>query len=356
MRLLGIGFIASLASCLPANELGAYSSGTAGSPPEPASSGPRPSSGSERPPEGGPSNVDPGPTPSSTGGAGASDVGAETQPLERPEAADAGALGGAALSGVSALQLDVDGAQRTFLYYSPPELDPARPVPVLIVAHGFGQSADELFEITRFDTLADREGFVVLYPDGQRGIPWNIGSDVCRGVRGPVFSARGDDSAFVDAMLAFVAANRRVDRGHVFVAGLASGGYLANELACERPDIRAVASHSGGSHALEGCRSARKPVLLLHGLADGTVPATCSEEARERWLAHNGCGAQSDERIVLGGSCSDATGCPAGGQVSLCTFEGMGQGWAGGVAQASSFLDYAAASELVWAFFRAHAW
>jgi poly(3-hydroxybutyrate) depolymerase len=97
-------------------------------------------------------------------------------------------------------------------------------------------------------------------------------------------------------------------------------------------------------------------VLLLHGLDDDTVPASCSEEARDRWVAHNGCGAESDDRTVLGGRCSDATGCPEGGQVSLCRFDGMDQGWAGGAAQAQRFLEYADASELIWEFFRAHAW
>ncbi|HTV24018.1 MAG TPA: PHB depolymerase family esterase, partial [Polyangiaceae bacterium] len=358
MLLHRIGFIAALASCLPQNDLSVYSDG-ADPQTQPARDEAEASPPSDPSATPGANGGDPSSTPSrpSAPGVGAAPVGAETQPLGRPDAssADAGAFGSAALTGVSALQLTLGGTQRTFLYYAPAALDPSVPVPVLIVAHGLGQSAAQIFEITRFDALAEREGFVVLYPEGQGRIPWNIGADVCPGARGPVFSARGDDSAFVDAMLAFVAKDRRIDADHVFVAGFASGGYLANELACERTDIRAVASHSGGTHALDACRSAQKPVLLLHGLSDAAVPARCSDEARERWVEHNGCASDSDERAVLGGSCSDARGCPEGGQVSQCNFEGMGQGWAGGAAQAESFLRYAAASELIWEFFRTHA-
>ena len=40
--------------------------------------------------------------------------------------------------------LQVAGSERSFLYHSPSALDPAQPAPVLIVAHGFGQTATDL--------------------------------------------------------------------------------------------------------------------------------------------------------------------------------------------------------------------
>ncbi|HTV17301.1 MAG TPA: PHB depolymerase family esterase, partial [Polyangiaceae bacterium] len=193
-----------------------------------------------------------------------------------------------ALSGESVQTLRVAGVERAFIYHAPAGLDPNAPAPVLIVAHGFEETAADMVAITGFDSVADREGFVVLYPQGQGLIPWNIGDDVCQGGARLVASASGDDSAFVDAMLAFVASDRVVDAAHVFMTGLGSGAYLANDLACRRSDIRAVVSHSGGSHALDACVAAAKPALLLHGTEDTAVPVACGEQARERWVAHDG--------------------------------------------------------------------
>lgn len=261
-----------------------------------------------------------------------------------------------ALVGESRHTLDVAGVERSFLYYAPARLNPDVPAPLLIVAHGFEESASDMVAITGYDRIAEREGFVVLYPEGQGLVPWNIGSGVCQGGARPVASASGDDSAFIDAMLAFVQLDRAIDGAHVFMSGLASGGYLANDLACRRSDIRAIVAHSGGSHALDACVAAHKPVLLLHGTDDTTVPAACSSEARDRWAAHNGCGTSTDSVEVLGGVCEASLGCPASGQVTLCTFEGMGRGWAGGSAQAASFLEFESASELSWRFFTTFAW
>lgn len=377
----GVALVACLSGCVPMDDLSSYSSRRTPPTPGDAPRGDAVGNDSEtnpvvlagtpevdaalpgadpRPADAGAdadasAGVDASTSPSGDGGAGEPEMSA----LAAAPPLDASAVGPSlpgALVGASQQSLTVAGLERRFIHYAPVGLDPNVPAPVLIVAHGFGQTAADLFDITRFDLIAEREGFVVLYPDGQGRVPWNIGADVCPAIASSVSSAPGDDSAFVDAMLAFVAEDRRVDGAHVFVAGLASGGYFANELGCRRSDIRAIVSHSGGSHALTECASAGTPVLLLHGLDDGTIASTCSEQARERWVEHNGCGAGTRALEVLGGSCELALDCPPGGQVELCTFEGMGQGWAGGSAQDPSFSSFASASELSWEFFTTNAW
>jgi poly(3-hydroxybutyrate) depolymerase len=51
-------------------------------------------------------------------------------------------------------------------------------------------------------------------------------------------------------------------------------------------------------------------------------------------------------------------GCPADGQVELCTFTGMGHCYAGGAASAGQFScpTYASATDLQWSFFKKYAW
>jgi polyhydroxybutyrate depolymerase len=358
-----LGHVLGLTRCIPYDDLSSYrSSAEAEAPPSPPSSADgtviatRPAAPGDAV-DGAAGRTEVGEPPGFTGRAALPPESEAPASEDGATASDAGPPAGppGVLVGSSRQTLDVGGVQRSFLYHVPPGLDPSVPAPVLIVAHGFEETAADMASITGYDAIADREGFVVLYPEGQGRVPWNLGSDVCQGGARPIPSASGDDEAFLDAMLAFVAQGRALDAEHVFLSGLSSGAYLANDLGCRRSDIAAVASHSGGSHAFDTCVAAHKPVLLLHGSADVAVPIACSVEARDRWAEHNGCTTDAAPLEVLGGVC-EALGCPEDGQVTFCSFEGMGRGWAGGGAQAASFLEFASASELSWSFFETFAW
>lgn len=262
-----------------------------------------------------------------------------------------------ALRGKSNQMLSAGGLSRTFIYYAPADLSPNEPAPVVIVAHGYLQSGQAMHDLTQYQRVADREGFVVMYPDGEPASagPWNVGVGACPSTLLLLPTATGDDQAFIDAMLDFADADQCVDREHVFVTGFSMGGYFANETGCLRSDIAAIGPHSGGSHDLTACPVVRKPVILFHGMSDGLIPVSCGTEARERWVIHNGCGTEVESVAVTGGHCEYSKGCPADGQVALCLFDGMDHGWAGG--QGSyGFPAYESASELGWAFFEKYAW
>jgi polyhydroxybutyrate depolymerase len=254
--------------------------------------------------------------------------------------------------------LTAAGVARTFVHYAPPSLDPNAPAPVVIVAHGWTMSGQQMYDITQYHQLADSEGFVVMYPDGQPAAigPWNVGEGACPSTLAVLPIATGDDQAFIDAMLAFAEADQCLAREHVFVTGFSMGGYFANETGCVRSDVAAIAPHSGGSHDLSGCGSPRKPAIIFHGTADALIPVTCGNEARDRWVQHNGCGSDVETVEVQGGHCEYSKDCPQGGQVALCLFEGMAHGWAGGEGSANSFPDFESASQLGWKFFKEYAW
>lgn len=262
-----------------------------------------------------------------------------------------------ALRGKSNQMLTAGGLPRTFVYYAPSSLKANEPAPVVIVAHGWLQSGQAMYDLAQYQSIADREGFVLVYPDGQPAAvgPWNVGEGACPSTLLVLPTATGDDQAFLDAMLDFAEADQCIDRQHVFVTGFSMGGYFTNETGCLRSNIAAIGPHSGGSHDLSACPVAHKPVILFHGLSDGLIPAACGMEARDRWAAHNGCSSQVESVTVTGGHCEYSTGCPKDAQVALCLFDGMDHGWAGG--QGSyGFPEYESASELGWAFFKKHAW
>jgi polyhydroxybutyrate depolymerase len=299
-------------------------------------------------------------------GAGVAGTGASTAPC-------VGKTG--TFRGRSSQMLVAGGLNRSFIYYAPNTLDPNQPEPIVIVPHGYTMSADMMFDITNYAQIADREKFIVMFPNGQApgvGAPWNVGNPDCSSTAGILPLASGDDNAFIDAMVNFADADQCVDHNHVFMTGFSMGGYFANEVGCMRPDIRAIGPHSGGSHDFATCKVTNKPVLVMHFEGDGLIPYLCGTQARDRWIKLNGCLPDApDVAIVTGGRCEYYKGCPANGQVAMCSFtipSGMrsesfpGHAWSGGSKQGSSggapfaIPETESASELSWAFFKRYAW
>jgi polyhydroxybutyrate depolymerase len=287
-----------------------------------------------------------------------------------PDAGVCGKRGG--VRGLTPRTVMAGGLMRTYLVYLPAG-DPEAAMPLVVVAHGYTMSGQLMYDITGYKELADSEHIALAFPDGQGGpntlgAPWNVGANVCPSSSGAPPNAPGDDFAFLDAIKADVAADQCIDREHVFATGFSMGGYFSHQIGCMRSDFRAVAPHSGGTHDLSGCTNARRPIIIFHGLGDALIPPGCADPnslpvtgampAAAAWAAHNGCGTATTMRTVTGGRCVHYEGCPADGQVELCTFDAMGHCWAGGAASAGVYScpAYAAATQLEWQFFKQYAW
>ncbi len=265
------------------------------------------------------------------------------------------------------------GLERTYIVYLPEGHDPAKPLPLVFVHHGYTMSGQAMFDITGYPALADAEGIALAFPDGQGGpnafsAPWNVGADVCPSAGGGTPpNAPGDDFAMLDAIKADIALDQCIDGDHVFMTGFSMGGYFSHHTGCMRDDIRAIAPHSGGTHAFDTCTTGNKPVIIFHGKSDGLVPNGCSDPTASSssgatpsatlWAEKNGCGTTTHDVAVDGGTCRYYDGCPADGQVAICTFPGMGHCWAGGEGPSIySCSTYASATALEWQFFKDHAW
>jgi polyhydroxybutyrate depolymerase len=309
------------------------------------------------------------------GNAGTGGAAVPQPPATWPTAAGVCTAKPGVVRGKSTQSLTAAGLSRSFIYYAPATLAANTPVPVVIIPHGYTMNADQMFDITHYSDIADREGFIAIFPNGQTGGlldgPWNVGAPDCSSSLGLLPLGKGDDQTFLNAMLRFAEADQCLDLAHIYVAGFSMGGYFANETACLRPEVRAVAPHSGGSHDLAACSSPRKPVLLMHFQEDALIPYSCGQQARDRWVQKNGCSAEApDVKPVLGGSCEYYKGCPADGQVAMCSFNApmtgtrnelyVGHAWSGGskVGTGAAFAipETESASELSWSFFKQYAW
>jgi polyhydroxybutyrate depolymerase len=286
------------------------------------------------------------------------------------------------MRGLTSRSLAVDGLARTYLIYLPASANSSAPMPFVFVFHGYTMSGQEMYDMTQYTALADSEGFGLAFPDGQGGpdslsYPWNIensGQTVCGNGQG--VTAAGNDFAFMDAIEADVSQDQCLDSAHVFSTGFSMGGYFTEHVGCYRSDIRAVAPHSGGTLAsLASCTTGHVPIILFHGAADPVIDDACDDPtvtpdvgfppAATLWAQKNGCqttySAVQEPGAEGGGTgqCYVYDGCPADGQVELCTFNGMGHCWAGGASPGSgdnACPTYASATQLEWAFFKKYAW
>ncbi len=167
----------------------------------------------------------------------------------------------------------VGGRERTFIEYVPKTLKPG--APLLFVLHPSGGDAAGMREYSNFefDELADKYGFLVVYPDGL-GNTWND----CR--RGSPFASKRlkiDDAGFIKSLLNLEVAAHAVDRKRVFAGGWSNGAQLAYRLALEYPeDFAGVAAISASVPVKEDldCGQVDKPipVMIVNGTADPINP------------------------------------------------------------------------------------
>ena len=269
--------------------------------------------------------------------------------------ASATAQGAVALSpGNHSLTLEHGGQTRSYITHVPPQ---AGPLPVVISLHGGGGHAAAQQEYSRMDALADREGFIVLYPNGTgrlkgRLLTWNAG-----GCCGYAAANNVDDVGFVAAALDHLAARASVDPKRVYATGLSNGAMMAYRLAAELPGRIAAIAPVAGAMVLPGAIAHPMPVLHIHSVDDPRAlyggglgppfPLTNTrvlhppvQQTLERWSKANRCTGepQATERRKGSGPSAGHTatllaypGCAAA--LEHWKLTGAGHVWPGGMLQ-----------------------
>jgi polyhydroxybutyrate depolymerase len=246
-----------------------------------------------------------------------------------------------------------EGRRRYFVLVVPESAPP--PAPVVIVFHGFMGNAREVEELTGMTTVAEEEGFLVVYPEGA-GLPRSWRSDPRRGDR---------DVVFVRELVGLLADAVEIDEERIYVAGMSNGGGMAARLACDASDLVAAAGAVAAAYPVGECAPGRPvPVVAFHGTADPIVPyegwgllLPSVEDWARGWAGRNGCAADPVEEAVAPDVARVAWGdCEAGADVTLYTVEGGRHGWPGAGRHTfwGGSTDSVDASALLWQFFVAH--
>lgn len=259
----------------------------------------------------------------------------------------------------------------------------AGPMALLFVLHGGGGSGSgmELLTAGRFNRIADRDGAVVVYPDGIDR-HWNDG----RELSDTAARENVDDVGFMLAVIEDMAREHAIDRGRIFATGISNGGFMSFRLACDAADtFAAVAPVTAALSEQLGprCKPARPiAVAILNGTEDPLVPwsggpvkvlgttrgaAWSTMQTFDRWLELDQCRERRvdprldkdpDDQTVLvthrGRACHD------GVEVRLYEIQGGGHTWPLGAEYARAWLVGRVSREVdataeIWSFMQANA-
>jgi polyhydroxybutyrate depolymerase len=137
--------------------------------------------------------------------------------------------------------------ERRYLVYAPAVLPP-RPVPLVFVFPGYSASAEAAafyYTHTRWEALADRDGFVVVYgnglpdPPNAREKPAMPKGGFLQGCLAE-HAGEGIDVAYVRHIVERLGGELALDRSRIYATGLSAGGGMAFELALEAPELVAA--------------------------------------------------------------------------------------------------------------------
>ncbi|RKT26523.1 poly(hydroxyalkanoate) depolymerase family esterase [Paraburkholderia sp. RAU2J] len=264
--------------------------------------------------------------------------------------------------------------QRQYKLYVPAVYN-QEPMPLIVMLHGCTQNADDFAAGTRMNEMAERHGFIVVYPNQSQA----ANHSKCWNWFKPADQQREHgEPSLIAGITREVMTRYRVDAARVYVAGLSAGGAMADIMLKTSPDLYAAACvHSGLAYgcakdlpsalaAMKGGKPSRarmraapqRPLIVFHGDADTTVhPSNALElvasfEANATTVAPPpAAGASGNGRTAT----LQRLVAENGVEAEYWSIHGAGHAWAGG-SQRGSYTDPAgpdATAEML-RFFLAH--
>ena len=278
--------------------------------------------------------------------------------------------------------LQYQGIERSYYLHSPRNWNGKTPLPLVILLHGGGGNAQQALKTYPLAPVADREGFLLVAPNGTGPIrreilrTWNVGWGFGYAQRNHI-----DDAGFVRALILQLAKDYPVDRARVYLTGLSNGAILCHSAAAANSDLVAgiapvVGCAGGGESAkLTFPQTPQRAlnVILFNGGLDRHIPLkgglqelhaedqaryVCSaQESARFWVNANGCNPtpQVEELPEQKATRYTWTGGRHSTQVVLWVLHNQGHAWPGGKAPRASSdqcTTLVKAHEVLWQFFQ----
>jgi len=286
------------------------------------------------------------------------------------------------MEGLERRTLSVGGVERVYYVHLPAGLRGS--APVVFALHGGAGTAPRRARQMGLNAIADREGFVAVYPQGINN-GWNDGRGTADLVRR---QAGADDVAFFRAMMGEFVRRGEADEARIYVVGGSNGGMMTHRLACDLADRIAGAVAMVASlpePVAPRCKPAMPvPILMMNGDADPLVPYEGGqvgavlpgdqgrilpvEETVRFWLRANGCAGEPRASKIEDKDPADGVtvevrrwqGCQGGAAVAVYRMRGAGHGLPGRSANKSEAAERLGgrstndfdSSEHAWAFLK----
>jgi polyhydroxybutyrate depolymerase len=261
------------------------------------------------------------------------------------------------------------GITREYLVHVPRSYSGA-PTPMLVALHGGGGDADFQATDAKYKLISKSEqaGFIAVFPNGYSRFAsgvlatWNAGT-CC----GKAQETKIDDVGFIREVIHRMERQASIDKPRIFATGMSNGAMLSWRLACEAPEVRAIAPVAGTDNT-PACRPSRPvPVIEFHAADDDHVPFNGGvgvgpshtdfvsvPATQAKWVQIDRADA-SPKRVltVPGAHCDLHAPKPRGAPVELCVTDAGGHSWPGGGSQQGRKQPSLAisANDLMWNFF-----
>ena len=160
-----------------------------------------------------------------------------------------------------------EGVEREYIIHVPENLN--QDSPIVFVIHGYTGSAEGIAAYTGMNNIAEREGFIVVYPQGTIDSNGNTFFNV-----GYEFNDDSpiNDVSFIRELVRSISQEFNLKRKKAFATGMSNGGDMSYLLACTSSDLfKAVAPVAGVlmKGLKDSCElSSPVPIFEIHGTAD----------------------------------------------------------------------------------------
>ena len=264
------------------------------------------------------------------------------------------------------------GVTRRYLLYVPKTYDRSKATPLVISLHGGATWPAVEMHISRWNELAEQDGFLVVYPEGSGAFFGGLGPGPQIWPMGP--HSLGRDVRFISDLIDRLKAAYNIDATRIYADGMSIGGGMAFALSCRLSDrIAAVGAVSAAQMlSWDECGDPKPvPTIAFHGTADklapyqgGSSPIAPGQFPKildwtARVASRNQCkGDPIDTRISPSVVRLAYTNCANNADVILYTVEGGGHTWPGGKPLPEWMVGRTtreiSASRVMWEFFVQH--
>ena len=267
-------------------------------------------------------------------------------------------------SGAKSGTLEFGGLKRAYFVHVPTGYDGLKPLPLVFVLHGGGQSPESAERMSGMSPKADIENFLAVYPSGTGRISslptWNSGACCSYAMEHHI-----DDVGFLRALIEKLESDYTVDSNRVYFTGISNGAMMSYRAACEMADQVAAIAPVEGAQDISCRPSTPVSVIVFHGTADRLVPFnggltpyqigpkrsdTPVADTVAFWVKQDACDSQPQHEETKEVHSDIYAGCQDGAAVALYAIPSGRHLWPGTRMSGNQV----PATDLIWSFFAAH--